>query len=182
MNTTLPVCATCAHVITPSDISPCDVEGCPIPMPSVVPSPGREVIAGSFRQVEVMVADRVEVPVVPLCNDPIAVSQRAMAIELMRLKAPTFSRSAIPEEFEDVADYLLRLADIVDRHIAAVGVEVFANASVAIDVSVFRKPLRDALDGNATYECTREAEALRDDEREVRRVTDYREEVGEVRS
>jgi len=106
----------------------------------------------------------------------------ALVQELARLNVPHYGLDPTPGQHEDVADYLLRIAQAMDRHLKEVGREVQANAtSVKIDAKCFDGAFVGAIDGNATFEIDRCAEALREEYRDASwRASPYRS-LGAVR-
>lgn len=124
-------------------------------------------IRGTFVQIDMAVPEVV-------ATHPLAKAQSAMVGELVRLAAPKLSVNPEPEDFEDVADYLLRAARIVDAFIKEVGLEVQSSATTRIDMKCFTDVLKDALEGNATFEIDRCAEVLREDRAEVQSALRHR--------
>ena len=127
---------------------------CPDPACPTMP------IRGTFTQVDMTNP-------VPVAVHPIAKAQSAMIGELARLAAPKLSANPEPEDFEDVADYLLRAARIIDGFIHEVGLEVRSSATNHVDMTVFTDVLKDGLEGNATHEIDAAAEAVRDEREEI---------------
>lgn len=87
---------------------------------------------------------------------------QAMVLEVSSIIAPKLPLNPEPEDFENVADYLIRFAQAVDRHVKAVGEEAKANASTKINLHYFEEQLEMALNGWATAELDKAANALRE--------------------
>lgn len=166
-NTT--ICPVCATAITEADTAPCDTSECPIPMPAVK-SPA-EIIRGTFTQFEVPViaADRTaEV-------NAIAKAHAELVRELSAVVPPRIHVSPIPEEFEDAADYILRVGAMVDRWLLAVGTEVKCNSTANVNLEWFRDMVVGNCDGWCTAECDKAANELREEQE------DYRDNPGPMR-
>lgn len=124
-----------------------------------------------FHKPEPLHGEFTEIPVtalaVPISAHPLAKAHFALVQELARLNVPHYSTTATPEQHEDVADYLLRIAQAMDRHLKEVGQEVQSNCTVNIDLrGCFEHAFVAALDGNATFEIDRAARELREQHRE----------------
>lgn len=121
-----------------------------------------------------------EIPVSALAIPPtahsLAKAHFALVQELARLAVPHYSDDATPEQHEDVADYLLRIAQAMDRHIKEVGREAQANATaVKFDRTMFQDTFVKAIDGNELFELDRAATAMREEHREMNwRASPYR--------
>ena|ERR1700689_4968901 len=96
-------------------------------------------------------------------KNPIAVAYAAMLDQLRTLAVPHISVTPDPEEFEDVADFGLRVAQCIDRFWNAVGKEAQSNATCNLDMKCFTNVFVGAIEGMATFELDREAEALREE-------------------
>lgn len=113
-----------------------------------------------------------EVPIaalaIPPTAHPLAKAHFALVQELARINVPHYSDDPTPDQHEDVADYLLRIAQAMDRHLAEVGREAQANATgVKFDASCFTGAFVGAIEGNATYELDRAADAIREEHAEA---------------
>jgi hypothetical protein len=106
-------------------------------------------------------------------TDPIAKAQAALIDQLSNICAPRVARYPSPDEFEDVADYILRMTRAFDRWHLAVGQEVAANASGNVDLKVFEGAFTAAAEGNSTHECDACAEAVREEHANYRDQRDY---------
>lgn len=121
-----------------------------------------DILPGTFTLIEAPVAAAKGAK-----HNPIAAAHAALIDELRLVAVPRIHLNPDPEEFEDVADYLLRAAAMVDRWVRAVGTEVKLNSSgVGVDMSLFQGQLESALSGNAIHECDRCANAVREDRAE----------------
>jgi hypothetical protein len=98
----------------------------------------------------------------PTSSNPIAKAHFAMIRELARMRLPSIGVSATPEDFEDVADYLVRVTSMFDMFLQSVGEDVRSNALCNIDLAQFSNQFAGAIDGNAVYELTCAAEAARE--------------------
>lgn len=95
--------------------------------------------------------------------NPIRDAHAFMVQRLAALIPPKLYADNDPEDFEATTEYLLDVARIVDEMILSVGREVKSSASVNINLDVFTDCLRDQLEGNATFEISREAENIREE-------------------
>jgi hypothetical protein len=155
---TTTICTVCGTAITTQDTSPCDTSDCPIPMPAVVaiePLTMRGTVT------------EIEAPKIAASNtaplNAIAKAHEALIAELAPMQPPRIHVNPHPEEFEDVADYILRVSQMVDRWLLAVGTEVRSNATTHINLDLFKGMMVDAVDGWATSECDTAAAGLRDE-------------------
>jgi hypothetical protein len=103
-------------------------------------------------------------------KNPIAVAYAAMLDQLRVLAVPHIHVNPEPEEFEDVADFGLRVAQCMDRFWAAVGNEAQSNATYKLDMKCFSGAFVGALEGMATFELDREATALREERQTMNAV------------
>jgi len=102
-----------------------------------------------------------------------AAIHQAMVLELSCLNVPNIHVTPEPEEFEDTADYMVRVAQVMDRWLKAVGEEVKSNSMVRTDLTRFEDQFFSAVEGNATFEAQRSAEAIRHEREEYPTETDY---------
>ncbi len=91
---------------------------------------------------------------------PIRAAHAAAVAKLSALQAPRIFVSPDPEDFEAVNTYLLDVARIVDELILSVGRDIRSNATTTVDLKLFTDVVRDALEGNATFCITTQAEAV----------------------
>ena len=102
----------------------------------------------------------------PDSRNPIAKAHFAMIKELARLRVPSIPIVPEGEDFEEVADYLLRVAAVIDVFMADVGAEVKDNALTLVDVKEFENVMRDGIEGRCLHEldmCAQEARAAQND-------------------
>ena len=109
----------------------------------------------------------------PTSTNPISVAHFAMIKEMARMQPAKIGVSASPEDFEDVADYMVRLAATFDRLLIAVGESVKENALCQIDLKDFTGVVADAIQGNALFNIDQAANAARDPQDDAA-DTDYR--------
>jgi hypothetical protein len=109
----------------------------------------------------------------PTSTNPISVAHFAMIKELARMQPAKISVSGAPEDFEDVADYIVRLAATFDRLLLAVGESVKENALCQVDLNDFTGVVADAIQGNATFDIDQAAQAAQEAQDEDA-DTDYR--------
>lgn len=96
---------------------------------------------------------------------PIKAAHELLLTKLAALTdfTPRIGIDPSPRDFEDVNDYLCDAARIFDQWLAAVGVDIKANAPCRIDDSVFKDRFLNAVEGEATAEITRCAERVKED-------------------
>lgn len=108
-------------------------------------------------------------PPVPVRKDALAQAHFALVNELARIAVPHgFDAFPMPEQFEDVADYLVRLAQAFDRFLLLVGQEAQSNASVKMNMAMFTNRFASDLEGNTTFELDRAAADIRESDAEYR--------------
>ncbi len=100
-------------------------------------------------------------------SSPMAKAHRTLVEDLALIAVPHFDVCPEAEQFEDVADYMLRVAAVCDRWLLEIGQEIKANATEGVDLKDFTEQFRGALEGNATFYCDRNAEALRHEQDEI---------------
>jgi hypothetical protein len=117
-----------------------------------------ELLHGEFTEIPVTALS------VPINAHPLAKAHFALVQELARLNVPHYGMHPTPEQHEDVADYLVRIAQAMDRHLKEVGREVQANAlGKHVDGKCFERAFLGAIEGNATFEIDQCAASLRDE-------------------
>lgn len=100
--------------------------------------------------------------------NPFETARLALIKKLLEIKTPgSFSVFPIPCEFTAVIDHMREVAGIVDEWCAAIGHEVSDNSSSRVDIDLFRSPMTDAIDGNATWEVEKQAETLLEDHNDM---------------
>ena len=92
-------------------------------------------------------------------HNAIATVHREAVTALSRLYVPHISTSPSPDQFRDVADFLLHWARIADRVLKIVGEEANSNTSEVLSLSVFKDRFVAAIEGDATFELERCAQA-----------------------
>ena len=93
----------------------------------------------------------------------IAKAHAELVRELSAVVPPRIHVNPLPEEFEDTADYILRVAKMVDRWLLSVGLEVKCNATATVNIDMFTEMVAGSIDGWATAECDGAANELRDE-------------------
>jgi hypothetical protein len=104
----------------------------------------------------------------------LAVAHQQMVLELSCIAIPRIFVDPEPEEFEDAADYLIRVAQVMDRWLRAVGDEIKSNASTKVDLKYFEDQFVSAINGWSTAEADKAAAALREERDSYSSDTDYR--------
>lgn len=156
---TAAICLTCGTTITAHDTAPCDVDGCPIPMPARSAMPVR----GEFVRIDVAP----DAQPWNVSSNPFAQFHAALVAELARIVVPKIGVNPLAEEIEDAADYWLRVMDAMDRWFKANGEELNRNATINVDMKCFDRTFRDAIEGFATFEADRVATAIREEHAEA---------------
>jgi hypothetical protein len=93
-------------------------------------------------------------------HNAIATVHREAVQALARLYVPRLDASPSPDQFRDLADFLTRWARIADRVLKIVGEEATSNSTERIDESVFADRFFGGIDGDATFELERAAQAV----------------------
>ncbi len=96
-------------------------------------------------------------------KNPIGKAHYAMIRELCRMHIPSIPVHPEGDDFDDVADYLTRVAHIVDLFVKDVGAEVKSNALSTVDLSQFENVMLNSLEGYALHEVGSAAEAAREE-------------------
>lgn len=98
----------------------------------------------------------------PASQNPFEAARLALINALLKLKAPkAYPNFPSPGDHEGIAAHIREAAQIFDSWLAAVGSEVRDNAAGAIDANLFSGSFSGAVDGNETYACESQGEALR---------------------
>lgn len=134
------------------------------------------IIRGEFTMIENRLGLRPVSFAKPEAN-PIAKAHQDLVEQLSFVACPKIHVSPHPEEFEDVADYILRTAAFFDRWLKTVGEEVQANALGKIEMDCFERVFTDALEGNATFVCDKVASDYRIEHDEYANESDYRRDI-----
>jgi len=96
-------------------------------------------------------------------KNPFETARRKLIAALSAMTAPAaYPAYPSPSDHEAIADHIREAAQIFDDWLAAVGSEVRDNAVTAIDRHMFSGSFTGAIDGNETYACTEQGEALRE--------------------
>jgi hypothetical protein len=147
-----------------------------------------KVIEGTFDVISEGVAAFTTSPVQAAApgnaDNPIAAAHVALIRELAPLAIPKLHVNTDPEEFENVADYIVRMAAIFDRWLKAVGEDVKSSAICNVNLGMFTRQFQATVEGYATFELDRAAEALREEREEmdadVRQAIRYGRTLGHV--
>jgi hypothetical protein len=94
---------------------------------------------------------------------PIEAAHMAMCAKLYAIQPPRIYADPGPAEFENAADYIAAVARVMDEWHRMVGHEVQANATARVSQECFADAFRGATEGFSIFECTRAAEALREE-------------------
>jgi hypothetical protein len=93
-------------------------------------------------------------------HNAIATVHREAVQALARLYVPRLDVSPSPDQFRDLADFLTHWARISDRVLKIVGEEASSNTSETIGMSDFTDSFVAAIEGNATFQLERCAQAV----------------------
>lgn len=94
-------------------------------------------------------------------NNPFEVARCTLIKALARMPMPAAIGSyPAPSDFTAIASHLYGAAEIFDAWLRDIGHQVSDNASVPLDLTQFDDAFVGGIDGNATWECQRAAEAL----------------------
>ncbi len=97
-------------------------------------------------------------------HNPIATVHREAVQALARLYVPHISVSPSADQFRNVADFLVHWARISDRVLKIVGEQAKSNTTETLDMRAFDGQFFATLDGEATFELERCAQAVEADE------------------
>jgi hypothetical protein len=97
-------------------------------------------------------------------HNAIATVHREAVQTLARLYVPHISPSPSPDQFRDMADFVLHWARIADRVLKIVGEEANSNTSEVLGMSDFDGAFVGAVEGNATFQLERCAQAVEAEE------------------
>lgn len=108
-------------------------------------------------------------------KNPFEAARRRLISGLLAMKAPpSYPASPSPSDHEGIAAHIRDAAQIFDEWLAAVGSEVRDNAVTSIDGNLFSGAFTGAIDGNETWACEAQGEALREfanERRSLRRAS-----------
>jgi hypothetical protein len=93
-------------------------------------------------------------------HNAIATVHREAVQALARLYVPRLDVSPSSDQFRDLADFLTHWARISDRVLKIVGEEAASNTSETIDANVFDGAFLGGIQGEATFELERCAQAV----------------------
>jgi hypothetical protein len=93
-------------------------------------------------------------------HNAVATVHREAVQALARLYVPRLDVSPSPDQFRDLADFLTHWARISDRVLKIVGEEAASNTSETIDASTFDGRFLGGIQGEATFELERCAQAV----------------------
>jgi len=97
-------------------------------------------------------------------HNPIATVHREAVQALARLYVPHISVSPSADQFRNVADFLVHWARISDRLLKIVGEQARSNTCETLDMRVFEDRFFGAIEGEATFELERCAQAVEAEE------------------
>jgi hypothetical protein len=109
-------------------------------------------------------------------HNAIATVHREAVQALARLYVPRLDVSPSPDQFRDLADFLTHWARIADRVLKIVGEEASSNTSETLDMTTFDGRFFGGIQGEATFELERCAQAVEaEQEHEVYADDEYEE-------
>jgi hypothetical protein len=95
--------------------------------------------------------------------DPFYAAAADLLKSLGEMPVPRIPVDPEPGDFQEISLHFLDLAFHVDRYILAIGEELRRKSPPGtVDMSCFSRVLSNAIEGRATYECERAAQALRE--------------------
>jgi hypothetical protein len=110
-------------------------------------------------------------------QNPLQTATLALVKRLLQVEVPAaYPAYPSPSHHEGVANLIREVATICDEWLAAVGSEVRNNAVTSISSNLFNGSFLGAVDGNETYACEEQGEALREfasERRSMRRVASW---------
>jgi len=94
-------------------------------------------------------------------NNPFEILRRDLVAALAAMPVPgAYGPFPSADQHEAIRDHIRYVARLADRWLAKVGLEVQSNSTAgATDMRCFTETFTGAIDGNATFECDRAAEA-----------------------
>jgi hypothetical protein len=96
-------------------------------------------------------------------QNPFKAAQAKLISDLLSQVVPSaYPSFPSPGDHAGIAAYIREAAQIFDGWLAAVGAEVRDNAVTSISKDLFAGSFEAAIDGNETYACESQGEALRD--------------------
>ena len=102
--------------------------------------------------------------------NPLEAAHLSLIKRLLEIKAPkSFGLFPHPSDYGAANDYLRAVTEGLDVWLAAFGAEIRDNAQTSIDAGLFSGSFSAAIEGNETYACQAQAEALIEERRAMRR-------------
>lgn len=95
------------------------------------------------------------------------IAHQAMVVTLGNILPPRLHVEPDPAEYEDQADYVMAVMKVWDDWFLTYGHIIREHSHCNIDMRQFTDVFRGAVEGNATFELTRAAEARREFIREA---------------
>lgn len=95
-------------------------------------------------------------------TNPLRPAMASLISGLLALALPRYPADPSPSDHEGFAGHIRQAAQLFDDYLAAIGAEVRDNAVTSIDGHMFAGSFLGAVDGNETYACEEQAEALRE--------------------
>ena len=94
-------------------------------------------------------------------------AHHALITRLAALRLPCIVGEADGADIRSLADHMIEIADGVDAYMEAIGHELAANSPCRVDVTLFRRPVFAAIDGNALFEVHRVADRIDADQHDL---------------
>lgn len=96
-------------------------------------------------------------------QNPFETARLSLIKRLLQLKTPSpYPTYPSPSDHEGIAAHIREAAEIFDSWLAAIGSEVRDNAVTSISSELFSGSFIGAVDGNETFACEMQGEALHD--------------------
>lgn len=109
-----------------------------------------------------MSADLATLPTPPRSNNPFEAARLQLIKRLLGMSAPkAYPNFPSPADHEGIAAHIREAAEIFDGWLAEIGAEVRDNAVTSISAGLFAGSFMGAVDGNETFACEEQGEALR---------------------
>jgi hypothetical protein len=94
-------------------------------------------------------------------NNPFEAARLKLVRRLLEMRAPApYPNFPSPADHEGIAGHIREAAQIFDEWLAAIGSEVRDNAVTSISKDLFSGSFMGAVDGNETWACESQGEAL----------------------
>lgn len=108
-------------------------------------------------------------------QNPFEAARLKLIQALLAMKAPAgYPNFPSPSDHEGIANHIREAAGIFDDWLAAIGAEVRDNATTSVSAGLFAGSFTGAVDGNETWACESQGEALREyaaERRSLRRAS-----------